>query len=374
MTERGYGLIACGRIVRSHIDAIAEIDGARVVAVADTNAEKAAQACERCDDLTPPAPLSVPDEGGGVAVYEDYRELLADPAVDVVVVMVPTQMHPEVTVAALEAGKHVYCEKAMAASIAGCREMIDARDRTEKLLMVGQSTRFRPPFAMARRLIEAGEVGEVVAIDGAFSGPANTPEQGATDSWRYCAQSAGNGHIINFGCHYVDTARFLCAQDPVSVSATVRNRFSPGMIQEDQFSVIAECDGGALITIAMYCAPEPVGPGHEGLTVFGTEGAIEALWRPDRVILSKRGEQAREVEIDEDLRESYWTRIHREFRAAIEGGGPVPVTGEDAMRNVEWGLAAYLSSERREWVDLPLPDELAEYSGPRLEETIPATR
>ncbi|MFW5868876.1 MAG: Gfo/Idh/MocA family oxidoreductase, partial [Armatimonadota bacterium] len=72
MTERGYGLIACGRIVRSHIDAIAEIDGARVVAVADVNEEKATRACERCD--------------GDVAVYDDYRELLADPAVDVAVV------------------------------------------------------------------------------------------------------------------------------------------------------------------------------------------------------------------------------------------------------------------------------------------------
>ncbi|MGI5820192.1 MAG: Gfo/Idh/MocA family protein [Armatimonadota bacterium] len=360
MTERGYGLVACGRISASHIDAIAEIDGARVVALADPNEQKAALACERC--------------GGEVALYADYRDLLDDPAVDVVVVLVPTQMHPEVTVAALEAGRHVYCEKAMAASVAGCRAMIEARDRTGKLLMIGQSTRFRPPFAMARRLIERGEVGEVVAIDGAFTGPANTPEQGATDSWRYCAASAGNGHIINFGCHYIDTARFLCGEDPTAVCATVRNRFSPGMIQEDQFSVIAECDGGALITIAMYCTPEGLPAIEEGVTVFGTEGVIAARWRPDRVTLARRGESAREVEIDEDLRESWWTRMHRGFRRAIEDGGPVPVTAEDAMRNVEWGLAAYLSSERRAWVELPLPEELAEYRGPQLERTIPATR
>lgn len=360
MDEFGYGLVACGRIVASHIDAIAETDGARVVALADTTPEKAARACERCGD--------------DVAVYSDYRDLLADRAVEVVVVMVPTQMHPEVTAAALEAGKHVYCEKAMAASIAGCREMIAARDRSGKLLMVGQSTRFRAPFAMARRLIDAGEVGEIVAIDGAFTGPANTPEQGATDSWRYCSDSAGNGHVINFGCHYIDTARFLCGEDPVSVSATVRNRFSPGMIQEDQFCVVAECDGGALITISMYCSPEPVAPKHEGLTVYGTGGVIEALWRPDRVVLRRQGEGAQEVPIDEDLRENYWVRIHRQFRHAIEEGGPAPVTAEDAMQNVQWGLAAYLASERREWVDLPLPEERAEYSGPRLDRTHPVTR
>ena len=82
MTELGYGLIACGRISSSHLDAIA------------------------CGLLR----IRIGERAGAeVAVYADYRELLADPAVDVVVVMVPTQMHPQVTVAALEAGKHVYC-------------------------------------------------------------------------------------------------------------------------------------------------------------------------------------------------------------------------------------------------------------------------
>lgn len=360
MTELGYGLIACGRVSSAHIDAIARTGGARVVAVADPNAEKAARARERA--------------GGDAAVYADYRDLLDDPNVDVAVVMVPTQMHPEVTVAALEAGKHVYCEKAMAASVGGCREMMAARDRTGMLLTVGQSTRFRPPFAMARRLIERGEVGQVVAVDAAFIAEANTPERGATDSWRYCAASAGNGHIINFGCHYIDTARFLCGEDPASVCATVRNRFSGGMIQEDQFSVVAECDGGALITIAMYCTPEPVGSIDEGFMIIGTEGAIAARWRPDSVVLRRGTSAAEAVEIDADLRENQFARLHRAFRRAIEERGPAPVSGEDAMRNVQWGLAAYLSSERRAWVELPLPEELADYAGPRLERTIPASR
>jgi len=217
-------------------------------------------------------------------------------------------------------------------------------------------------------------VGEVVAIDGSFIGEANTPARGATDSWRYCAASAGNGHIINFGCHYIDTARFLCGEDPVSVCASVRNRFSAGMIQEDQFSVVAECDGGALITIALYSPPTPVTPIDEGLTIYGTEGCIAARWRPDRVSITRGKDAPEAVEIDEDLRESQFVLLQRAFRAAIETGRPVPVTGEDAMRNVEWGLAAYLSAERRAWVDVPLPENLADYAGPQLQRTIPATR
>lgn len=356
----GYGLVGCGRVSARHIDAVEGTAGARVVAVTDPEREKVARAMDRC--------------GGDVACYADYRELLDDPAVDVVVVLAPTQMHPEIAVAALESGRHVYCEKAMAASVAGCRRMIEARDRSGMKLTVGQSTRFRPPFAMARRLIEDGAVGEIVAIDGAFSGPANTPEQGATDSWRYRKESAGNGHVINFGCHYIDTARFLCGQDPTSVGAVIRNRFSPGMIQEDQFVITCECDGGALIDIAMYCTPEPIAPTDEGFSIYGTDGFMAARWRPDRVTLVRRGHDPESIAIAEDLRRDPFLVLHRAFRQAIETDTPVPVTGEDALRNVEWGMAAYLSSQRRAWMDLPLPDDMAEYRGPQLDRTLPATR
>lgn len=358
--ELGYGLIGCGRISGPHIDAIAQTEGARIVAVADPNPQKAEAARAAI--------------GGEVAVHADWQELVADATVEAVVVCAPTQMHAEMSVAAMAAGRHVYCEKAMAASMGGCRAMIGARDRAGVKLTVGQSTRFRAPFAMARRLVERGEVGEVVAVDATFGGPANPPEMGATDSWRYRAESAGNGHIINFGCHYIDTARFLCDDDPVAVSAIVANRFSPGMIQEDQFVVTSTCDGGALITVALYCTPASTMPGDEGYVVIGTEGAVSALWRPDRVVLRRGGEGADPVAIDDDLREGPFVRLHRQLRRAIEDDGPVPVAGEDAMRNVEWGLAAYLSSERRCQIELPLSADLDGYVGPQLARTIPPTR
>jgi len=363
--ELGYGIIGCGRVSAAHIDALAQLDGARVVALADPDGAKAERAA-----------LRVRDRGGDeVALCADYRALLNEVAVEVIVVAAPTQMHPEVAIAAMEAGRHVYCEKAMAATLAGCRAMIAARDRTGVKLTVGQSTRFRPPFAMARRLIERGEVGEIVAVDAAFGGRANPPEMGGTDSWRYRAESAGNGHIINFGCHYADTARFLCADDPVAVSALIANRFSAGMIQEDQFVVTSPCAGGALITIAMYCTPREVALEHEGFAVLGTERFLGAYWRPDRIVLRRAsGGPAGEVAIDEDLRGSQFTHLHRAFRCAIEDDGAVPVAAEDAMRNVEWGLAAYLSSERRCQVDLPLPPELDDYAGPQLPATVPPTR
>lgn len=364
MRELGYALVGCGRVSTAHIDALAQVEGARVVALADPDRARAERAAER-----------VRERGGGeVIIYADHQAMLDDPTVEVVVVAAPTQMHPEIAIAAMEAGRHVYCEKAMAATLAGCRAMIAARDRTGMKLTIGQSTRFRAPFAMARRLIERGEVGEIVAIHGAFSGPANPPEMGATDSWRYRAESAGNGHVINFGCHYVDTARFLCGDEPAAVSAHIANRFSQGMIQEDQFVVVSPCTNGTLITIAMYCTPAQVPLAHEGFEVVGTDAFLGAYWRPDRVLLRRPGCDPAEMPIDQDLRGNQFVRLHRAFRRAIEDDVPVPVTAEDAMRNVEWGLAAYLSSERRCQVDLPLSAELSDYPGPQLPATIPPTR
>lgn len=360
MRELGYGLVGCGRIVGPHLNALAQTAGARIVALADPDEGKAAAAAARA--------------GGRVSVYPDSPAMLADPAVEVVVCLAPTHMHPQVSVAAMDAGKHVYCEKAMAASLRGCRDMIAAAERNGVRVTVGHSTRFRPAFAMARRLIERGEIGEVVGIQGSFGSAANPPALGATDSWRYRKESAGNGHVINFGCHYIDTARFLCAQDPVTVSAFIRNRFSPGMVPEDQFAITCECDAGALISISLHPTLDGVPAGRDGFSIHGTSGCIHALWRPDRVELARGGEALAPVPIDDDLPTDPFSVLHRAFRDALETGGAVPVTGEDAMRNVEWGLAAYLSSEGRCPVDLPLGPEHDDYMGPQLAATIPATR
>ncbi len=361
MEDLGYGMIGCGRIAGRHMAAAETIEGARLVAVADSNYDKAKHVAE--------------GRASKPTAYGDYRELLADDAVDMVVIGVPTQLHREVTVAAAEAGKHIYCEKAMAATPRQCREMIAAAREHGVKLTIGQSTRFQPPFALARRVISSGAIGEVFAINGRFTAVAEPPSRGATDSWRYRAGSAGNGHVINFGCHYIDTARFLMGQDPASVSACIANLFSEGMIYEDQFVVTCRCDRGGIISIALHSPIQQVSTHNEGFTIYGTEGVLEACRRPDGITLVRGGGEPQPVEMDDDLtREDAFLRLHRQFREAIENDGEVPVTGEDAMKNVEWGLAAYLSAEGRCWVDLPLGPEHDDFAGPVLASTIPATR
>ncbi len=358
MQQLGYGVIGLGRISARHIEAIDRLEGGRLAAIADTNTEKAEAIAAQHPD--------------GPAADFDYRELLADPAVDVAVVLVPTHLHRTVSVAAMDTGRHVICEKAMAPSVRQCLDMIEARDRNGVKLMIAHSTRFQAPFVTARRMIADGAIGQVLGIDAHFTAGATQSDEVPQDFWRFKAGAAGHGYVVNFGCHYIDASRAMIGADPVSVSGHVGNRFSRGVIPEDHYVITALCDDGSTISIAQYGTLKAYRTPTAGYAIFGTEGMMEAYWRPDRLMISRAGEDVRQVELDRALYEAGpWVREHEGFYACIVDDTVEPVTGEDAMRNIEWASAAYLSSERRCWVDIPLCEDDCDYCGPCLDETLP---
>ncbi len=357
----GYGVIGLGRISGRHIDSIERLEGGRLAAVADANEEKAQRVATARE--------------GEIAAYTDYRGLLADPGVEVAVVLVPTHLHREVSVAAMDAGRHVICEKAMAPSVADCMAMIEARDRNGVKLMIAHSTRFQPQALTARRLVEEGAIGRVIACDAHFTAGATQPGEVPEDFWRFKAGAAGHGYVVNFGCHYIDTARAITGADPVAVSGHVGNRFSQGVIPEDHYVIAALCEPDVTITIAQYGTLATYRTPSSGYVIFGTTGMIEATGHAGGVLLSAAGDETREVAPDPALRaETAWDREHRGFHRSIIDDVPEPVTGEDAMKNIEWATAAYLSSERGCRVDLPLCEEDCAYCGPCLEETLPPAR
>lgn len=358
MKTYGYGVVGCGRVSARHMNAAEALPNAELVAVSNHNIDKAYKAVEG-REATP-------------AVYQDYNDLLANPKVDVVVVCIPTQFHEECVLAAAKAGKHVFCEKAMAPTIGECRNMIHACDDAGVKLTVGQNTRYFSTFAQARRLVEAGEIGDIIALDGAFVGQATLPDNVPANFWRFTAGAQGHGYVVNFGAHYIDTARAICGKEPKQVSAWIANRYSAGQIPEDQFAVTTVCDDGTVINIAMYCTLDRVAARNHGFTIYGTKGIIYVAYWPDNLKIQFGTEDPVDVPIDDDLRRDPWHRFHGEFLACIENDTTPPVTGRDGMLNVQWALAAYLANQRRAWMDLPLGPEFYEYGGPKLYESVPA--
>lgn len=118
--------------------------------------------CAFCDLIREKAESAAKKYGSENAkVYTDYKELLKDSEIDAVHVLTPNVSHCEITVAALEAGKHVLCEKPMAATAADAKKMLEARNRSGKLLTIGYQYRHFEQNAVAKKVVEAGYLGDV---------------------------------------------------------------------------------------------------------------------------------------------------------------------------------------------------------------------
>lgn len=188
------GVIGCATMAQVHMQAIKQLLNARLTAVCDVNEELLRETADKF--------------GVGLAVT-DYRKLLESPEVDAVVIVTPDQLHREMTLAALDAGKHVLCEKPMALTMEDCKAMIQAAKKAETKMMVGQICRYTPGFMAAKELIDRGEIGELFFVETEYA-----HDYAKIDMpWRLDPLRHG---FLGGGCHAVDLARWI-AGDPVEV-------------------------------------------------------------------------------------------------------------------------------------------------------------
>ena len=194
----GVGFIGAGQIAGLHALAYEDDPNGRLVAVADI----ADGVAERRSA-----------EWGAGRWYSDYRELLADPEIDAVEIILPHHLHLPVTLEALAAGKHVSLQKPMCLSLAEADEIVAAGARSDRVFRVFDNFRSYEPYRLARRLIDEGEIGEPLSlrmknISGrGVGGWTHTPEARA---WRDdTAQSGGHLAILDHGYHMASIAMYL---------------------------------------------------------------------------------------------------------------------------------------------------------------------
>ena len=149
METIGVGVVGCGFVgYGAHVPAFKTIEGSRLVAVADADAKRLSKVVQK----------------HGVKTYAGYAELIDDPEIQAVVVAVPTPLHAEVALAAIEAGKHVLCEMPLAANLPQADEIIAAARKQGVCLMPSLTFRFSPPFVKVKQLMEQGPLGEPSAV------------------------------------------------------------------------------------------------------------------------------------------------------------------------------------------------------------------
>jgi myo-inositol 2-dehydrogenase/D-chiro-inositol 1-dehydrogenase len=255
MTLR-YGLIGFGRFGRLHAGAIERAPGAALAAIGTASEASAAAAAK----AHPEARVSC-----------DWRELVRDPALDVIDVVAPNHLHAEITIAALEAGKHVLLEKPMATTAADCRRIVETVERTGRLLSVGFELRLSVQWGRIKSLIEEGRVGRPRYVNIALF---RHPYREGASGWRYAADRVGSW-ILEEPVHFYDFAMWWLAGqgDPVAVSAVGTAAGAPRMF--DNFTSTIRFADGAYATISQSLA----GFGHHLVVeVAGTSGAIRATW------------------------------------------------------------------------------------------------
>ncbi|SCI19608.1 Uncharacterized oxidoreductase ycjS [uncultured Clostridium sp.] len=192
MRKLKVGVIGCGGIAnRKHLPAMAKNGNFEIVAFCDIIRERAEKAKAEFGEQ-------------GAAVYTDYKELLKED-VEAVYVLTPNSSHGPISIDAMEAGKHVMCEKPMAKTSAEAEAMLEASERTGKLLTIGYQNRYRSDSQYLKRACESGDLGEV------YYAKAHAVRRRAVPTWGVFldAEKQGGGPLIDIGTHALDLTLWM---------------------------------------------------------------------------------------------------------------------------------------------------------------------
>jgi predicted dehydrogenase len=321
MTKIRWGVLGVARIATEKvIPAMQRGKLSQVTAIASRDVQRARAA----------AP------GLGIAkAYGSYEELLHDREIDAIYNPLPNHLHVPLSIAALEAGKHVLCEKPLSLSVGEGRRLLDARNRTGKKAGEAFMVRTHPQWLRTRDLVRSGAIGRLRSIFGYFSyfldDPANirnVPEY-------------GGGGIMDIGCYPINTSRFIFGEEPARVSAQVE--YDPIMKTDRLASAILDFPSGqSIFTCGTQVAP------YQRMHFIGTDGRIEIEIPfnapPDRPCRIFVNDAVEEFPICDQ-----YTIQGDEFSRAIIEDTEVPVPIEDALKNMAVIEAVFKTGRSGEW-------------------------
>jgi myo-inositol 2-dehydrogenase/D-chiro-inositol 1-dehydrogenase/scyllo-inositol 2-dehydrogenase (NAD+) len=324
VTKTRFCLIGTGRAGRVHaLNLVRRIPSAQLIALCDANAGALQQAGE---------------EFGVAARFLDYREAIAQPQVDAVVIVTPTFLHCPIACAAAAAGKHVFLEKPMAVTLAECQAILAAVAQTGVKLQLGFMRRFDEGFLQAQQLVASGDLGRLMKIKSTGRGPGLPPP------WIYDLNQS-NGIIAEVNSHDLDSLRWLGGSEVKSVYAQAANFKCPEAREPypdfyDNILATFRLANGALGEVDGTC------PCH-----YGYDARVEILCERGLLLVGTVAQQGlTRVSVDGQVvgrtvpswrtlfKDAYLAEMEH-FIECIQQDRPPRVTGLDGLRAVELVLA-----------------------------------
>ncbi|WP_079477986.1 Gfo/Idh/MocA family protein [Halobacillus salinus] len=285
----------------------------------------------------------------GAKAYTSYEELLAKENVDVVSVCLPNYLHAPVSIAALNAGAHVLCEKPMATSRLEAEQMIEAAEISGKKLMIAHNQRFVPSHQKARELIESGAIGKVYSFRTAFGhgGPEGWSADGA-NSWFFKKEQAFIGAMGDLGVHKADLLRYILGQEFVDVAGFVENNAKSDITVDDNAVCILRSESGIVGTMAASWAYKP--SEDNSTIIYGEKGTLRLEDDPEYSLIAQytNGDvvnyQLGKIQSNDDGGQSNSHVIDHFVDSVLQDKQPL-VTGEEGMKSLDVILAALRSGE-----------------------------
>jgi len=324
-----WGVLGAAQIaVQKVIPAMQQGEWSEILAIASRDRHKAEAAASAL---------------GITKAYGSYDELLRDPEIEAVYNPLPNQLHVPWTLKAVEAGKHVLCEKPLSLNAEEARALLSAQDHGVK---IGEAfmVRTHPQWLRAREIIAAGQIGALRSIVGFFSyfnrDPANIRN---VPEW-------GGGGLMDIGCYLITTSRFVFREEPWRVMGLIER--DPEMQIDRLASAILDFPSGqAIFTCSTQLVP------YQRMQFFGTQGRVEVEIpfnapsdRPCRIFIDNRGDLFGGGTITEEFPTCDQYTIQGDvFSRAIREGGEVPVPVEDAIKNMSVIDAVFRSAESGQW-------------------------
>jgi 1,5-anhydro-D-fructose reductase (1,5-anhydro-D-mannitol-forming) len=314
-TFNGWGLIGTGRIAEDRmLPGINAYAGNRLIGVVSRDPARAKDFAKRF---------------GAKHAYTSYDDLLRNPEVTVVAIHTPNALHAEQAIAAARAGKHVFCDKPMATSVADAERIVRECEKAGVKLSVNFHNRYMPCFIETKRIIDSGEIGNVMMVQlEASAGPAAAS---VAASWRVDASMAGLGTSMNVGVHVYDILRYLLSAEITEVSAMFD---TPAGVMERTSLATFKFSNGAMAQVNVN---QSTPNAYNDFVIYGSRGRItgRALTR------SRAGGELQVLSHDGTTRSTSFPAINAHAacvagfsQALLEGRAPNP-SSIDGLRSVQ---------------------------------------
>jgi predicted dehydrogenase len=267
----GTALIGTGNRGSYLLEGILLQAPARVVAVCDTKPDRVDKA----------ATVAARDKP---ATYSDWRKILERKDVDAVFIATPPDLHSDMAVAALRAGKHVYCEKPIGITPAQVQAIINAAKSSNKVFVPGQQLRSIKEYMEAVRKIRGGIMGDVMMVKAQRHAPADLPHDGSSADWYFDVKRSG-GYLIEQSVHNLDLCNWIIGEHPVRASGfggiLLYTNDPPGRTIFDCGTLSFEYPQGVLMSFTQNVFhPSGMPNGHQMIYAYGTKAAVDFLGTP----------------------------------------------------------------------------------------------